>query len=96
MGKNQHSKDRMYVTATEWSELYGGKKKASHADAGFKRLPFDACALSFAPFETPMATRDGVVFDLVNIVPYVKRHGVNPVNGKKLRLKELVKLNYHK
>lgn len=28
MGKNQHSKDRLFVTATEHRELYGGKKKA--------------------------------------------------------------------
>lgn len=27
MGKNQHSKDRLFVTATEWREQYGGKKK---------------------------------------------------------------------
>lgn len=97
MGKKQHSKDRMHLTATEWREMYGGRSAASHADQhGFKGLPFDACALSLAPFTTPMATRAGVVFDLVNIVPYVKRTGVNPVTGERLKLKELIKLNYHK
>ena len=26
MGKNQHSKDRMFITATEWAAEYGGHK----------------------------------------------------------------------
>lgn len=86
----------MFITSTEWSTLYGGKRKENFADPGFKRLPFDSCALSLTPFETPMATRDGIVFDLVNIVPYVKKHGVNPVTGEPLRLKDMIKLHYHK
>ena len=39
MGKNQHSKDRLYITATEWKEQYGGVKKGSVT--GYKSLPFD-------------------------------------------------------
>jgi peptidyl-prolyl cis-trans isomerase-like protein 2 len=26
MGKKQHQKDKMYLTYTEWSLFYGGKK----------------------------------------------------------------------
>ena len=30
----------------------------------YKNLPFDCCAISFRPFETPLCTSDGIVFDL--------------------------------
>ena len=33
MGKNQHSKDRLFLTATEWREQYGGKKQEKEAHA---------------------------------------------------------------
>ena len=48
MGRNQHSKDRLFITATEWAVEYGGKKRERHA---VKRgLPFDSCALSLQRF----------------------------------------------
>ena len=36
------------------------------------------------------------MFDIVNIVPFVERFGKNPVNGKKLRVDDLIKLTVHK
>ena len=40
------------------------------------RTPFDCCALSFQPFENPVCARNsdgtGYVFDLVNIIPWLK------------------------
>ena len=43
MGKKQHSKDRMYITKTEWATEWGGaKSKELHTP--FKRLPFYCCA----------------------------------------------------
>lgn len=43
MGKNQHSKDRLYVTATEW-RTEGGGNKDRDLRTPFKRLPFYCCA----------------------------------------------------
>uniref|UniRef100_A0A8B9JW22 Peptidylprolyl isomerase like 2 n=1 Tax=Astyanax mexicanus TaxID=7994 RepID=A0A8B9JW22_ASTMX len=40
--------------------------------ANFRRLPFDHCSLSLQPFEYPMCTPEGVVFDLMSIVPWIK------------------------
>ena len=37
---------------------YGSKK-------GFRRLPFHCCALSLQPFEVPLCTADGHIFDLM-------------------------------
>jgi peptidyl-prolyl cis-trans isomerase-like protein 2 len=40
MGKKQHSKDRMFITKTEWATEWGGAKPKDHANSLFKRLPF--------------------------------------------------------
>uniref|UniRef100_A0A8C2C678 RING-type E3 ubiquitin-protein ligase PPIL2 n=1 Tax=Cyprinus carpio TaxID=7962 RepID=A0A8C2C678_CYPCA len=47
-----------------------------------RRLPFDHCSLSLQPFEYPMCTLDGVVFDLMSIVPWIKKFGTNPITGE--------------
>ena len=43
MGKKQHSKDRMFITTTEWATEWGGAKYKDHRTP-FKRLPFYCCA----------------------------------------------------
>lgn len=43
MGKKQHSKDRMFITKTEWATEWGGAK-SKNASVPFKRLPFYCCA----------------------------------------------------
>ena len=95
MGKKQHQSDKLYITYGEWSNLFGGKRHAVYGSE-FKRLPFDCCALSLLPFENPVCTQKGVVFDLVSIVPFIKKYGVDPSTGEKLELKDLIKLHFHK
>lgn len=43
-----------------------------------------------------MCTKDGYVFDIVNVVPFVRKFGLHPVTGKKLELKDLIKLHMHR
>ena len=43
-----------------------------------------------------MCTADGTVFDLTNILPWIKKHGTNPLNGEPLKSSELIKLNFLK
>lgn len=38
----------------------------------------------------------GTIFELTNVIPFIKKYGVNPATGKKLELKELVRLNFAK
>ncbi len=89
-----------YLTATEWSTLYGGKKANKNLNdpdlKDFRRLPFDHCALSLQPYENPYCDEDGNIFDLVHIVPYLKKFKMNPVTGKPLSATGLTKLNVHK
>lgn len=67
MGKKQHQSDKLHLSAKEWKEEWGGYKQAATGTA-FKRLPFHCCAITFTPFEDPVCTDDGTVYDVVNVV----------------------------
>lgn len=95
MGKKQHSKDRMYLTKTEWATEWGGAK-SKELRTPFKRLPFYCCALTFTPFEDPVCTADGSVFDIMHIRPYIRKYGKHPVTGAPLKNEDLITLNFHK
>ncbi|PYH87809.1 peptidyl-prolyl cis-trans isomerase [Aspergillus ellipticus CBS 707.79] len=69
-----------------------GRFKRGGVDTTFKRLPFNFCSLSLQPFSHPVCTPTGAIFDLTNILPWIKRHGTNPVNGTPLKSSELIKL----
>ncbi|XP_077995435.1 RING-type E3 ubiquitin-protein ligase PPIL2-like [Glandiceps talaboti] len=98
MGKRQHQKDKMYITYSEWTTQYGGKQAGSDIGekAAFRRLPFDHCSLSLQPFEHPYCTADGTLFDLTNIIPYLKQYGTSPITGEPMEPKALIKLNFFK
>lgn len=95
MGKKQHSKDRLFITKTEWATEWGGAK-SKELRTTFKRLPFYCCALTFTPFEDPVCTADGHVFEVMNIIPYITKHGKHPVTGAPLKQKDLIPLIFHK
>ena len=95
MGKKSASKDRGYITATEWKVDGGGYKDHSEG-LPFRRLPFNCCAVSFLPFEDPVCAPDGTVMDIMHAVPYVRTHGRHPVSGEPLGLKDLTTLTFHK
>ncbi|KAL7267321.1 cyclophilin peptidyl-prolyl cis-trans isomerase Cyp8, partial [Rhizina undulata] len=90
--------DKLYITHSEWSSNDFGASTGYAAKSAlpFKRLPYNYCALSLQPYSHPVCTNDGTVFDLVNIIPWLKKHGTNPVTGEKLKYDELLKLNMHK
>ena len=93
MGKNQHSKDRLFLTRTEWNNEWGGHKKKNLAR--FRRLPFYCCGISLQPFEDPVCTKtDGTCFDITALVPYIRKYKCHPVSGLGVQLGDLVKLNF--
>ncbi|KAF7989070.1 hypothetical protein HCN44_007380 [Aphidius gifuensis] len=99
MGKRQHQKDKMYLTYTEWTTLYGGKKSGNNDDSEestFRRLPYDHCCVSLQPFENPYCDENGNVFEYEAVLLYLKQYKHNPVTGKPLDMKSLIKLNFHK
>lgn len=70
-----------YLTCTEWTTLYGGKREGPETST-FRRLPFDHCCVSLQPFEHPYCDKDGNIFELQPIVDYLKKYKTNPVSGK--------------
>jgi peptidyl-prolyl cis-trans isomerase-like 2 len=93
----------LQITHSEWnsSDAYsasaGSNVKADRGGhAAFKRLPFNYCALSLQPFETPVCTAEGLIFDHENIIRWLMKHDTNPVTGGPLRQSDLIKLNFAK
>ncbi|RXK37207.1 peptidyl-prolyl cis-trans isomerase-like 2 [Tremella mesenterica] len=104
-----HNSDKLYITHSEHAAGHHaasstGKRQES-GRSEIQRLPFDSCALSLQPFKNPVAViadaEEGQapradVFDLLNIVPYIRKYKTNPVTGKPLDTSQLIKLNFAK
>ncbi|KAL3432464.1 hypothetical protein BDV09DRAFT_205939 [Aspergillus tetrazonus] len=93
------------ITHSEWAseDAYSasagagvGKARRGVGEASFKRLPFRFCSLSLQPFEHPVCTQSGTIFDLTSILPWIKKHGTNPVDGTPLKGSDLIKLTIAK
>ncbi|EXJ78644.1 peptidyl-prolyl cis-trans isomerase-like 2 [Capronia coronata CBS 617.96] len=89
------------ITHSEWasSDAYSasagaGVRADTSGHAAFKRLPFNFCALSLQPFNTPVCTSEGIIFDHENILRWLLKHDTNPTNGKPLKQQDLIKLNF--
>ncbi|KAG5988449.1 Peptidyl-prolyl cis-trans isomerase cyp8 [Claviceps lovelessii] len=101
MGKGT---DKLYITHSEWSssDAYsasiGAKSSSSRnasSQAPFRRLPFNFCAASLQPFKDPVCTPDGTIFDVQVIAAWLDKHpNQNPVNGKPLQKKDLIRLDF--
>eukprot|EP00933_Yihiella_yeosuensis_P062030 TRINITY_DN64949_c0_g1_i1.p1 TRINITY_DN64949_c0_g1~~TRINITY_DN64949_c0_g1_i1.p1 ORF type:complete len:565 (+),score=142.00 TRINITY_DN64949_c0_g1_i1:148-1842(+) len=94
MGKNQHSKDGLHLRPTEWAQDGRGFKATSWTP--YSKLALNCCFLSLQPFENPVGTIDGSIFEIKYIIKYIKLFGCHPVHGGKLEMKELVPLHFHK
>ncbi|KDR85314.1 hypothetical protein GALMADRAFT_234107 [Galerina marginata CBS 339.88] len=97
--------DKLYITHAEHAGLHGshsssvGFKAKAEAPHPGARTPFDCCALSFQPFAHPVCARNsdgtGNVFDLVNIIPWLKQHNnTNPITKDPLSPSDLITLHY--
>lgn len=64
MGKNRHAKDKLWISYSEHTNEWGGKKPERKKEK-FQKLPFYCCALSLLPFKSPVCTKEGTVFDLM-------------------------------
>ncbi|KAG6028111.1 Peptidyl-prolyl cis-trans isomerase cyp8 [Claviceps sp. LM458 group G5] len=100
MGKGT---DKLYITHSEWSssDAYSASSGANvssrndSAQPPFRRLPFNFCAASLQPFKDPVCTPDGTIFDVQVIAAWLDKHpNQNPVNGKPLNKKDLIRLDF--
>ncbi|KRY01434.1 Peptidyl-prolyl cis-trans isomerase 4, partial [Trichinella pseudospiralis] len=79
--------------------LYGGHKDTKIFQAilaKHQRLPFGHCCVSLRPCDVPYCCLDGYVFDLIHILPFVRKFGKHPVTGNPLDVKSLIKLDFKK
>ncbi|EIN14110.1 cyclophilin-like protein [Punctularia strigosozonata HHB-11173 SS5] len=98
--------NKLYITHSEHSGLYGqhtastaGYKAKAQAPPPGARTPFDCCALTFQPWTHPVCARNddgtGYVFDLLNIIPWLKQHdNRHPITQKTLQPSDLIQLHY--
>ncbi|XXG96581.1 Membrane protein ptm1 [Hypoxylon texense] len=95
MGKGT---DKLYITHSEWSssDSYSAStgSRSGANGASFRRLPFNFCAASLQPFQNPVCTPDGTIFDVEVISKWLENHKTNPVNGEPLAARDLIKLNF--
>jgi len=65
MGKGKKH-NKLYITQSEWINEFGGKRLDGNEfeGKGHKALPFHCCALSLTPFETPVCTPDGIIYEI--------------------------------
>ncbi|KAI0180930.1 hypothetical protein GGR52DRAFT_11577 [Hypoxylon sp. FL1284] len=95
MGKGT---DKLYITHSEWSssDAYSAStgSRSGANGASFRRLPFNFCAASLQPFQHPVCTPDGTIFDVEVISKWLENHKTNPVNGEPLAARDLIKLNF--
>ncbi|KOS18568.1 Peptidyl-prolyl cis-trans isomerase-like 2 [Escovopsis weberi] len=100
MGKGT---DKLYITHSEWSssDAYsasvgaGASSRAGKIAVPFRRLPFNFCAASLQPFKNPVCTPEGTIFDIEVIGAWLDKHpNQNPVDGKPLQKKDLIRLNF--
>lgn len=96
MGKRRHNQDKAFITTKEHVSDWGGKS-ADRPKSQMINLPFNYCNLALVEAKQPYSTHDGIVFDLTNIVPYLRKKGnKNPCTGDPLTSQELTKLLIHK
>lgn len=81
-----------YLTYTEWSTLYGGKRPGIEKPK-FARLPFDHCCVSLVAFKTPYCDPDGNIFEYEALLEYIKQFKHNPVTGK-VNVPKIVYFNF--
>ncbi|KAG6878625.1 hypothetical protein C0993_001148 [Termitomyces sp. T159_Od127] len=97
--------NKLYITHAEHTGQFGshsassGYKAKAQAPHPGNRTPFDSCALSFQQFTHPVCARNsdgtGTVFDLVNIIPWLKQHNnTHPVTKEPLAPTDLITLHY--
>ena len=99
--KKSASKDRGYVTASEWQRDGGGKTLTTtltERRSIQKKLPFHCCALSFLPFgDHPVVSlKSGAMYDLDAVLPYVMKHKKDPVTGEAMKTSDLKPLKLKK
>jgi len=88
----KRQKERQYNSARENREYAQLRKNERTGDTVQRQLPFSHCALTLLPFESPVCTRDGIIFENSAILPFLLEHKQDPVTGKTMTSRDLITL----
>lgn len=94
----KRQKEKQYQSAREHrsnSKLRAGTSSSSVGSVQ-RKLPFDCCALSLTPFEHPVCSPQGVIFENTTLLSFLLKHRVDPVSGKPLSSRDVITLNMDK
>ncbi len=91
----KRQKEKQYQSAREHraNQSLRSGTTAGGVGAGSRPLPFECCALTLTPFTAPVCTKDGIIFDNAAITPYLLKHKVDPVTGRKMNSRDLILLH---
>ena len=96
-GRKEISRQRPRLRHRHRVETRRRWQKNASVNAPLKKLPFNCCALSFLPFETPVFdVNSGSIYDLENIFPYALKHKQDPITGRNMQIKDLKELKLKK
>jgi peptidyl-prolyl cis-trans isomerase-like protein 2 len=94
----KRQKEKQYQSAREHRANQGLRAgTASSANSRVqRRLPFDCCALTLTPYETPVCTSQGIIFENSALLRFLLKHKVDPVTGETMTTRDVITLNMDK
>ena len=93
----KRQKEKQYQSAREHRANQALRTGGARGEsAGARPLPFDCCALTLMPYQSPVCTVDGIIFDNSAITQHLLKHKTDPVSGNKLATRDLITLNMDK
>ncbi|KAI2496341.1 Rtf2 RING-finger [Fragilaria crotonensis] len=94
----KRQKEKQYQSATEHkanSHLRAGGKSGA-GNGPERRLPFHCCALTLTPYQHPVCTSNGIVFENTALLPFLLTHKKDPVTGEPRTTRDVITLNMDK
>ena len=92
----KRQKEKQYQSRREHkinSQLRAGGRGSAGQE---RRLPFHCCALTLTPYQQPVCTSNGIVFENTALLPFLLNHKKDPVTGTPLTTRDVITLHMDK
>jgi len=93
----KRQKEKQYESAREYrlnSQIRNGSSLRSGSE--IRRLPFHCCALTLNPFNNPVCSPNGIIYELTAILPHLLKYKSDPSTGEPMSSRDLVHLQMQK
>lgn len=93
----KRQKEKQYQSATEHRTNATLRAGGGRGSAGQeRRLPFHCCALTLTPYQNPVCTSNGIVFENTALLPFLMAHKKDPVTGEPRTTRDVITLSMDK